>query len=94
MGDQWTVVSNNDSSRRRLHFAGLEKDARAFVERTFPRPHVEPPSQEPGVHDVKLVSPDGAEDFYHADHGWESENKAADSTPGSEPVSTNGDALA
>ena|ERR1700733_1334893 len=85
---QWTVVSNNDKSRTRTHFAGLEKDAREFVRRNFPRPHVEPPSQEPGIPDVKLVSPDGAEDTFHGDDGWASENeeKQDDVVPADESV--------
>lgn len=70
----WKVLSNSDPSRIRTLFQGLEKDARAFIESHYPRAHVEPPSQDPGVPDVKLVSPDGVEDTYHAEDGWVSEN--------------------
>jgi hypothetical protein len=70
----WKVLSNSDPSRIRTLFQGLEKDARAFIESHYPRAHVEPPSQDPGVPDVKLVSPDGAEDTYHAEEGWASDN--------------------
>jgi len=96
MADQWKVVTNNDLSRVRTLFAGLEKDARDFIARNFPRPHVEPPSQEPGVHDVKLVGPNGEEDLYHADEGWQSENQdvmAPEPAP-SAPASGNGSVLA
>jgi hypothetical protein len=74
----WKVLSNSDPSRIRTLFQGLEKDARAFIESHYPRAHVEPPNQDPGVPDVKLVSPDGAEDTYHAEDGWASANQSQD----------------
>lgn len=64
------VVTNNDSSRQRTLFEGLVSDARKYIQNNFPRAHVEPPNQDPGVPDVKLVHPDGSAETYHADNGW------------------------
>lgn len=95
MADVWKVLTNSDPSRVRTLFQGLEKDARAYIANHFPRPHVEPPSQDPGVHDVKLSGPGGVEDFYHADDGWNSENQptstvtetdTVDNRPGVKPA--------
>lgn len=79
----WTVRTNNE--RARELFRGTERDARQFIADHFPRAHVEPPSQDPGIPDVKLVSPDKVEDTFHADHGWASENKE-DETPAEDEV--------
>ncbi len=78
------VVSNTDPSRVRTVFEGLARDARKFVRDNFPLPHVEPPNQDPGVPDVKLVHEDGTEETFHADDGW---NVEKDTTTSPEPVS-------
>jgi len=69
---QWRVVSNNPGQRLREHFAGNEDDARTYVQNHFPAAHVEPPSQDPGVPDVVLVSPTGQKEHYHKHVGWQS----------------------
>lgn len=72
MAKQWRVLSNTPNARTREHFAGTENDARAFVHNNFPMAHVEPPSQEVGIPDVKLVSPTGQVEHYHRHSGWHS----------------------
>lgn len=64
------VVTNNDNSRQRTLFEGLVSDARKFIQNNYPRAHVEPPNQDPGVPDVKLVHSDGSAETYHAEQGW------------------------
>lgn len=72
MAKQWRVLNNTPGARNREHFAGNEEDARTFVQNNFPLAHVEPPSQESGIPDVKLVSPSGAVEHYHRHNGWRS----------------------
>lgn len=74
MASQWRVLSNTPGARTREYFAGDEKAAREYVHNNFPMAHVEPPSQEPGIPDVKLVSPSGAVEHYHRHSGWHSGN--------------------
>lgn len=54
----WTVRPTLETDRR-VHFSGLEKDAREFVERNFPRVHIADPNSEP-VPDVYVQAPDKA----------------------------------
>jgi hypothetical protein len=70
------VVSNTVVGKVKTYFEGLEKDARTYVQNSFPRPHVEPPGHpsDPAVADVKLVKDDGTEATYHADNGWTDQN--------------------
>jgi hypothetical protein len=68
--NRWRVVSNVPGQRTRTHFEGLEADARTYVQNNFPRAHVEPPSQEPGIPDVKLVGPGNKVEHYHSHLGW------------------------
>jgi len=77
MADVWKVTQSLMGRPARTLFQGLEKDARRFVENNFPRAHVEPPSQEPGIPDVQLVSPSGAEETYHAEDGWSGQAESA-----------------
>ena len=53
----------------RAHFSGNEADARDYLARNFPRPHVDEFTADPDhpVHDVKLVGPGGVEQVYN--HG-------------------------
>jgi hypothetical protein len=68
--------------RLRTLFEAPEKDARTYIERNFPRAHVEPPNQEPGIPDVHLVADDGSTHTYHAENGWTEESPAVPTTPG------------
>jgi hypothetical protein len=74
---QYKVQSNNNPSRVRTLFQGLEKDARRFIENNFPRPHVEPGTNDEAVPDVALVAPDGSKETYHAEDGWSGKPEAA-----------------
>lgn len=77
-----------DKAGRRL-FEGLEKDAREFITKNFPRVHVQPGNEsvEDAVPDVTLVAPDKSEDTYHGpDAGWKSEQEA----PASQETEDNG----
>lgn len=68
----YRAVSNRPFQIAKTLFYGPEKAVREWVERNFPRPHVEPPGHptDVPVPDVKLVAPDGSEETYHADNGW------------------------
>jgi len=70
MARQHRVVTNTPGTRVRTLFEGPEEDARTYVRNNFPRAHVEPPSQEAGIPDVKLVSPNGKVETYHSHNGW------------------------
>jgi len=59
---QWSVRPTN-SNDRRVHFAGIDADARAYVENNFPRVHVADASADP-YPDVALHAPDGAVHHY------------------------------
>jgi len=76
MADDRAKVVSTDPSRARVLYEGLVADAKQFVERNFPRPHVEPPGHPSDVPtpDVKLVTADG-EQTYHADTGWSGDAK-------------------
>jgi hypothetical protein len=67
----WRVVGQTGRVGR-VHFKGNEADARDYVERNFPRAHVDEFTANPNnpVHDVKLLSPDGVEEVYHSVEGW------------------------
>jgi hypothetical protein len=67
----WKVVAQTGRVGRK-HFEGLEKDAREFVTKNFPRPHVDEFTADPNspVHDVKLVAPDGSEEVFNSHDGW------------------------
>lgn len=54
----WTVRSNTNDNDRRVYYAGNEADVRDWVERNFPRPHVDQNSD--AVPEVFLQAPDGA----------------------------------
>jgi hypothetical protein len=70
MARQHRVVTNTPGTRTRLLFEGNEADARTYVQNNFPAAHVEPPSQDPGIPDVKLVHPTGKVETYHKHGGW------------------------
>lgn len=63
MADTKVVSAAN---KNRVLFHGNDDDARDFVERNFPRHHVDPaaPAMEQPEPDVLLVSPGGAEEMY------------------------------
>lgn len=67
----WKVIAQTGRVGRK-HFEGIEADARDFVVRNFPRPHVDETTQNPDnpVHDVKLVSPAGTEEVFNSKDGW------------------------
>lgn len=78
MSDQWEVRGNSEMTRRRVHFASsLEDEARDYVERNFPRVHVEPGVAGESVPDVVLHAPDGSLHTFHGpDSGWKSDQDA------------------
>jgi len=85
MGDVFKVIQETRDRTRTL-FSGPEKAARLFIANNFPRAHVEPPNQDPGIPDVKLVGPNGNEDTYHAEDGWASEKPAEAASADTEPA--------
>jgi hypothetical protein len=57
----WQVVT----SKGRVAFEGLEKDARTFLENHYPRVHVEPGSADEPAPDASLKSPNGDVEHFH-----------------------------
>lgn len=93
------VISKDAGGRVRVHFAGRLRDAKEYVERNFPRPHVEPGSNADLKADVYVRGADGTFTTYHGegsggvdDTGWhdadESGNLSTASASGIEQDST------
>lgn len=66
MADEWRVLTTAGGSVRTL-FRGMERDARVFVERHFPRAHINAagPGDVTPTPDVALVGPDGNRYHYN-----------------------------
>lgn len=88
------VVSIGADGRKRVHFAGLLDDARTFVERNFPRPHVEPGSNQDLRADAHVESRDHGNLVFHGEgsggsEGWfpaDEHGYAKDTTQVQEPA--------
>lgn len=68
MSDMWTVKQNTGQHEGRRLFEGLEDDARTYIERNYPRPHIEPGAGYDELKaDVHLHSPDGVKEHFMGD---------------------------
>lgn len=68
----WKVVQfvGAEKTRMRTVFEGIEKDARDYISRHFPRVHLEPNSPDEPQPDAVVLSPSGAKESYDATNGF------------------------
>ena len=78
MAENWRVVENRE--RGRTLSEGSEASMKAYVEKHFPRPHIEPGSVSSELQaDVHVVGPAGQRAHYLGDEsGWADPNESAD----------------